>query len=105
MVIAGGASDGWWMCLHHSYHATSVAAPRLIRPTTAPLEPFSPEISSPMCNLQPEISGDAPMVSPLIPLTAISDAAQQTDSNSRGAVPYEFGPLVEVLSELAACRR
>jgi hypothetical protein len=101
VVITGGASDGRWMCLHPSYHAASVAAPRLIRPTSAPLEPFSPEISSPICNSQPEISGDAPMVSPVIPLTAISDAAQQTDSNSRGAVPYEFAPLVEVLSELA----
>jgi hypothetical protein len=101
VVIAGGASDGRWMCLHPSYHATSVAAPRLTRPTSAPLEPFSPNISSPLCNSQPEISGDAPMVSPVIPLTAISEAAQQTDSNSHRAVPYEFAPLVEVLSELA----
>jgi hypothetical protein len=106
VVIAGGVSDGRWMCLHPSYHTTNVAAPRLYQLTSAPVEPCSPEISSPICNSQPEISGEgvpsnAPTVSPEITLIAISDAAQQTHSNSRpGAVPYEFAPLVEVLSEL-----
>jgi hypothetical protein len=106
VVIAGGISDGRWMCLHPSYHATSVTTPRLVQPTSAPVEPCYPEISSLICYPLPEISGEgipsnAPMVSPVITLTAILDAAQQTHSNSRpGAVPHEFAPLVEVLSKL-----